>query len=136
MSAKVLKMAIKNSIQDINLDNLIEVLEATGNSMVATEIMLGIYDMPNIPLVTTSRNRKRTFKSYNKFANVVEFDYEEERSQTCFFRTKEEMENTVEYSSKMKIYVSSSEEELYPFKKQLSYTYTGSSSCNLAEWEQ
>lgn len=136
MSAKILKRAIKNSIQDIHLDNLIEVLEATGNSMVATEIMLGIYEMPNIPLVTTSRNRKRIFKSYNKFTTVVEFDYEEERSQTCFFRTKEEMENTVEYSSKLKIYVSSSEEELYPFKKSLSYTYTGSSSCNLADWEQ
>ena len=36
---------------------------------------------------------------------MVEFDYEEERSQTCFFRTKEEMENTVEYSSKIEKYI-------------------------------
>ena len=46
---KIIKIALEAKFPGIDLTNLLDVLNATGNAVVATEILLGIYEEPNIP---------------------------------------------------------------------------------------
>ena len=46
---KIIRIALEAKFPGINLENLMEVLRATGNAAIAAETLLGIYEEPNIP---------------------------------------------------------------------------------------
>jgi hypothetical protein len=65
----------------MNMDGLFEVLEKTGNTEIALELMLGTYQQPEIPKQSIVRPRygnekvTATFLSYDKWEDKVSFNY-------------------------------------------------------------
>lgn len=83
---KIIKTALLNTFKDINIDALLQVIEATGNSIVATEILLGIYEQPEIleKSKDTSSEQNRTFISYDPIKDIVTYSYNEIKSKSGY----------------------------------------------------
>lgn len=73
MTNKVIKALLEAKFGDsININGLMEIMVATGNEMLAMEILLGLYEAPVIPSPTTPHVE---FIEFNKFTNEVLFRY-------------------------------------------------------------
>lgn len=77
---KIIRVALKAqlNLNDETLNNLLLVMEATGNASVATEMILGLYEKPFINAECQETWSSRTnikFISYNPFSNQVTFSY-------------------------------------------------------------
>jgi hypothetical protein len=75
---KIVKAALTAKFTNVNIEHLIEIINATPNAVVATEIMLGVYSEPEIAHKRVDSKGSEgilTFKSYNKWENRVHYSY-------------------------------------------------------------
>lgn len=75
---KIVKAALTAKFTNVNIEHLIEIINATPNTVIATEIMLGVYSEPKIAhkrVDSKSSEGVLTFKSYNKWDNRVYYSY-------------------------------------------------------------
>ena len=129
---KIIKIALQNSFKEVNLDALLELIEASGNPTVASEVLLGCYEQPEIPTRVTTSNEVRYFVSYNKYTDRVEYTFK--RTVTAYFKTEVEMKACEEYSHRVKINLYNHEKEDYPFEKTLIHTSDVLQNCRLKDW--
>lgn len=97
---KIIRIALENKFTGINFDALLEVINATGNPLVATEMLLNVYEKPvfeiecKTPFYTTQSNTQ--FKSFDKFKDIVTYSFDERRLVTMWFRNEE---NALKYNT-------------------------------------
>lgn len=78
---KIIKAALAASYPELNLDALMFIINATPNPVIATEILLGVYEKPMISdtpknpdrLEKSKKNIK--FKKFDTFQNVIHYTY-------------------------------------------------------------
>lgn len=83
VSKEILRIALAGQLfneadstdRDIMIDNVLEVIHATPNPNVATAILLGIYEEPEVP-ATSSYELNASFDWYDKWADKVNFSYD------------------------------------------------------------
>lgn len=79
---KILRAALSCKYDEKNIDNLLRVIEATPNPVVATEILMGVYEEPVVgkyPLKKLPANQvNAVFVSYDVFTNKVTYCYNQE----------------------------------------------------------
>jgi len=73
---KVIKALLAMKFPSIDVNSLMEVVEATPNPTLATEILCGLYEAPVIPEFKKCEDGVKTFKSYDKWNNQVVYSYE------------------------------------------------------------
>lgn len=134
---KIINVALSNALNKIRVDNLLEVINATGNSRVATEILLGVYEEPIIAQTSKSSNEVRTMTRFDKFKEEVIYDYVRTSKRSNYFKTLEEADACTEYNpnGKTSLY-GDDERNTYKFSKTFDYVSKGDSYCTLREWER
>ncbi len=80
------KKLIELTFPTVNVDSLMEIIVATPNTRVATEILCGIYVEPVfIQDKLTSEGTARTFMSYDKWTEQIQYKYLQEQTVYCYF---------------------------------------------------
>jgi hypothetical protein len=75
---KIIEVALTGKFGAEAVTNLMEVILATPNPEMATEILLGVYEKPEIPNTIFENNVKKTVVSVDYWQNIVSYSYEEE----------------------------------------------------------
>ena len=77
---------IELTFPTVNVDSLMEIIVATPNATVATEILCGVYVEPVfIQDKLTSEGTARTFMSYDKWTEQIQYKYLNEVTDYCYF---------------------------------------------------
>jgi len=91
----LLKFALESKFgKNINAQEVIDVAEATGNSTVAVEKILGIYKEPDFLKEITNKTYSRdgdvcVFVSHDPFREEIKYSFLEKKSATRYFNREE-----------------------------------------------
>ena len=77
---KIINAALSTKFKGVNVETLMEVINATGNAIVATELILGAYEAPVIPALPVKgyiykEDKNTLFVSYDKFKDEITYSY-------------------------------------------------------------
>jgi hypothetical protein len=85
---KIIEELLKMKFPTVDTASLMEIIAATPNPEIATEIMCGIYVEPNVGSHKRVQNTNKllcVFISYNKWINKIEYTYQEKRTRGGYF---------------------------------------------------
>lgn len=128
---KIIRIALEAKFQNVDLTNLLEVINATGNAVVATEVLLGIYEAPQIPETAIIYNDKCTFISFNKYTNEVTYSRNALRKKTLYFESQEAADACLEYDSSIGSTYLKDDKTI---EKIFNVSVTDERTCSLATW--
>lgn len=137
---KIIKIALESKFPNINMEALLDVVNATGNPAIATEVLLGVYEQPTLLSISritdTDIKEVRTLIEYDKYTDRVSFTYVRDEFITVHFKTQEEMDNTTEYDNNLTTSLYNRNKDDYPFNKRLIRKTTDKGSCTLKAWRE
>lgn len=98
---KIITKLIAVTYPTANIDHLMEVVNATPNPELATEILCGLYQEPQIPVKVKSlplkggmsEPRELTLKSFDKWQNAVNYSYLKENTLSGYFPKETDKSN-------------------------------------------
>ena len=76
--SKIIEVALTSKFGAEAVPNLMEVIGATCNPEMATEILLGVYEKPEIPNTIFENGTKKTVVSVDYWQATITYSYEEE----------------------------------------------------------
>jgi len=87
MFSKVYKAALESKYHGVSVNDLLTVIYATPSAEIAMELMLGIYEHPELETDVISPNNvvKFTLTHYNMFERTVSYSYEENKKIHIYF---------------------------------------------------
>ncbi len=144
---KLIVFALQSKFPADTLDALVEVLEATPNAEVGAMILMGLYDLPELPLTRTTHPERAATEvigvvemtEFNKFTNRVDFKWSQSNCRTRYFATQEEADATesyddaTRYSNGRRISRPDKEED-FPFGRDYPTVENQSSWCDSQAW--
>jgi hypothetical protein len=102
--SKVYRAALESKYQGISIDDLLTVIYSTPSAEVAMELMLGIYEHPELEtdVISSNSGNRLTLTNYDMFAKTVSYSYEENKKVHIYFekgidRTLITHENYLDY---------------------------------------
>lgn len=129
---KIIKIALEAKFPGINLENLMEVLRATGNAAVAAETLLGIYEEPNIPKQSQLYKSLATFESFDKYKGLVKYSVDSFDTKILYFDSEEVANECVEYDPSIgRNYFSKKDGD---FKKEFKIPSKSYGNTTLGDW--
>lgn len=74
---KIIKALLEAKFPTLNVEDLLEVIHATANPAIATEVLCGLYESPKVEGFgkDTDSEVNRVFLSYDKYNNKVMYSY-------------------------------------------------------------
>lgn len=85
---KIIQELLKMKFPTVDINSLMEIINATPNPELATEIMCGIYTEPTVGSHTRIQHKSKgvcCMKSYDKWTNSLVYLYEEECVKAAYF---------------------------------------------------
>lgn len=84
---KITRLALSLKFNAGDIDSVMEIIMATGNEIVATEILLGVYEAPEVAVIApnTKYEANRRLVSYDKFKEEVKYSYQPVRELSAWF---------------------------------------------------
>lgn len=134
---KIMQKLLEVTYPAINTESLLEIVGATPNPEIATEILCGLYVEPTIvhKMVMSEREGVLTFMSFDKWNNRVNYSYLQKDTKSTYFPKGTKVSDvTMENFDRLKV-SSSHEEAVYlniptgTVSKRTSYT-------SLEGWEK
>ena len=134
---KIMQKLLEVTYPAINTESLLEIVGATPNPEIATEILCGLYVEPTIvhKMVMSEREGILTFTSFDKWNNRVNYSYLQKDTKSTYFPKGTKVSDvTMENFDRLKV-SSSHEEAVYlniptgTVSKRTSYT-------SLEGWEK
>lgn len=109
---KIIKALLQAKFQDVNTDALLEVISNTRNPSIATEIICGLYEEPEIPLKVKNEEIEYTFINYDKWNDKVHYSYKKKKLMQGYFPkgTKKEDITLENFKEKVEAWSSSKEQ--------------------------
>lgn len=130
---KIIAVALEAKFPGINIYAVMDVIKATPNPVVATEMLLGIYQTPVIPEESmVERNTICKYISFDKYKEQVKYKCIRTRTRTNYFATQEEMDACTEYNENLPTYNGN---EKYPFSKSFEVKEEDTSYTSLKDWQ-
>ncbi|NBP00872.1 MAG: hypothetical protein EBU90_12200 [Proteobacteria bacterium] len=85
---KIIAELLKMKFPTVDINSLMEIISATPNPEIATEIMCGIYSEPTVGSHTRVMHKDRglcIFISYDKWSNEITYSYEQQETKGAYF---------------------------------------------------
>ncbi len=85
---KIIEKLLTVTFPTVDVNSLLEVVTATPNPELATEILCGLYEeqvLPRVVQETSGDKKELTFKSYNKWDDKVHYSYIKEKTIHGYF---------------------------------------------------
>ena len=103
---KIIAKLLEVSYPGINTSVLLEIVQATPDPQIATEMLCGLYSYPeivNTRVMSTSSEGVLTFKSYDKWQDKVHYSYEKAETKSGYFpKTIQKKDVTLENFDSLK----------------------------------
>lgn len=99
---KIIEVALKAKFTGIDVNPILEIINATPNPLIATEILLGVYEQPVIPktLPDTNTEVNREVIGYDRFNNEVRYTYNRREATEVWVKKEDkESNNLPDYKS-------------------------------------
>ena len=129
----ILTVALGTIFPKENIESIMEVIGATPNPDVATEILLGIYSMPIIQSSSFKDNKECYFIKYDKWSNLVHYWYMEQNAKNIYIsKDTDKTQITEENYETFKVPYDSGNSVHHTVK--LSTKRKVESSCDLGYW--
>ena len=84
--SKIISKLLSVQFPTVDLASLMEIINATPNPELATEILCGLYEQPVIPAMTRTHNRHNgevlTLTKYDKWQDKVHYSYMREKTKS------------------------------------------------------
>lgn len=134
MLQKINRKLLEMTYPNVDLNLLEEVISATPNEKTATEILCGLYEEPNIPRVVKQGDEVRTFESYDKWNERVNYTFERKDTKSAYFpKGTKKTDVTLETFDKLKeSYKSNTDQEHFSIETGTVSTVKNYSS--LEDW--
>ena len=140
-TSKVIKALLAIKFANCDVEALCEIVNATPNPDVATEILCGLYEEPIIPeksilnmyLGNKDRNTECTFESYNKWDTRVTFRYLKIKTRSGYF-PKEIDTNIITNDNFNELVVNEKSVPTRYITIETGETYGDTSTCDLEDW--
>lgn len=131
---KIIEVALTGKFGAEEVTNLMEVIGATPNPEMATEILLGVYTQPKLEsVVMDSRGCIRTINSINYWAGNVHYCYSEEITKHIY--VDKDFDTSVITPENYKDYsVDYNKDNITSFTVRTGEFRDKTSSCSFAEW--
>lgn len=104
MFSKVYKAALESKYPTVSVDDLLTVIYATPSAEIAMELMLGIYEHPELltNVISSTSGNKLTLTHYDMFGRTVSYSFEENKRihiylEKCVIQAKITHENYLDY---------------------------------------
>jgi len=162
ISQNIIDVAISSTmkVNKNHMQQLKTLVNTSQNPTIALELMLGVFEMPNVvdkDIIIGGRNTPCKVINYNPIKEQVEFSYERLRTKLfwvnkkienpilptykqlveekyCHYEVEEELKKELNENSKKTIYVNDEYEKVYIFCEEKGSNYTD--TMNLKTWEQ
>ena len=129
---KIIRIALEAKFPGINLENLMEVLRATGNATIAAETLLNIYEKPHIPRQSQLYKSLATFESFDKYKELVKYSVNTFETKSLYFDSEEVANECVEYDPSIgRNYYSKKDGD---FKKEFQIPSKSYNTTTLKDW--
>ena len=132
----IYKLALSNAFPDKDVNSLLEVCYNTPKVEIAIEMLLGIYELPQLKeIVVNSKNgRILTMTNVDKFENRVNCSYQKNKTETFYFEKGIDVEtlNHENYLEFKQTY--SSNKELISHTITFPEMVTGYDYFSIKEW--
>jgi hypothetical protein len=146
---KIIKALLEAKFPTLNVEDLLEVINATANPTIATEVLCGLYDAPSVNDFAENTNSEinRVFVSYNKYNNKVTYAYNKRKHKTVDVLKARTEEPTFETPSLSGYYISDKAKSLNISEELFKTLYeevivfdkiekdTRTSECSLESWK-
>lgn len=107
---KIIQQLLIKTFPDVDINSLMEIVNATAKPEVATEILCGIYTAPDTESsIRTHKDRGTiTIKEYDKWRDEVKYTYQEPVTKSAYFPKGTERDSiTLENFDSLKVNYSS-----------------------------
>lgn len=135
---KVIQKLLAITFPTVDIDSLNEIVSATPNPELATEILCGLYEPPVLPKKVKENSgenpKTMTFKSYDKWRDSVDYTYIREKTIDGYFpkgtdRSTITLENIKELRQDWR-----SGQEMMNIVLKTGETVVDNSYCSLSTW--
>ena len=85
---KIIEKLLTVTFPTVEINNLLEIVSATPNPELATEILCGLYEEPKLPINVqdnSAEKKELTFSSYDKWTDRVCYSYIKEKTINGYF---------------------------------------------------
>lgn len=85
---KIIQELLKMKFPNVDTNSLMEIIFATPNPEIATEIMCGVYVEPTVGLHTRVQHKDRglcIFTSYDKWSDEIKYSYQQPETKGGYF---------------------------------------------------
>jgi hypothetical protein len=134
---KIIEKLLTVTFPTVEINNLMEIIEATPNPEIATEIICGLYQSPVLPKVvreTSGDMRELTLTSYNKWDDRVNYSFTKEKRINGYFPKGTLAEDITLDNFKEKKVEWGSEKDLVTIYIKTGELITDSSYCSSSTW--
>jgi len=134
---KIIEKLLTVTFPTVEINNLMEIIEATPNPEIATEILCGLYQSPVLPKVvreTSGDMKELTLKSYNKWDGRVNYSYTKEKQINGYFPKGTLKEDITLDNFKEKKVEWGSQKDLVTIYINTGELITDSSYCSSSTW--
>jgi hypothetical protein len=127
---------IELTFPTVNVDNIMEIIVATSNPRVATEILCGIYVEPEfVKDKLTSEGTARTFMSYDKWTEQIQYSYLNEVTDYCYFPDTVD-KNTITRNNYKSLKCGYSDNASYRYGVKTGVMETRTDWCSVRDWNR
>ena len=131
---KIIEVALIGKFGAEEVTNLMEVIGATPNPEMATEILLGIYEKPTFAdNVTDSRKKVRTLLTINEWTKDICYSYEEEITKS-FYIHKDTDTSLITDENYKEFVVDRDNDDAKWFNLNTGVFTTRKANCSFSEW--
>ena len=130
------KKLIELTFPTVNIDSIMEIIVATPNARVATEILCGIYIEPVFVKDKLSPNGvARTFMSYDKWNDQVQYSYLQEKTEHRYF-PKSVDKSTITLENFEELCCSYNGDKTYGHSISTGVMETRTDWCSVKDWDK
>lgn len=132
---KIIEVALIGKFGADAVVSLMEVIGATPNPEMATEILLGIYEKPTFcNNVLDSRKRERTLLSVDEWTRTIYYSYEEEITKSFYIHKDTDTSLITDENYKEFVIDSSNNDDAKWYNFNTGVFTTRKGDCDFAEW--
>jgi hypothetical protein len=130
------KKLIELTFPTVNVDNVMEIIVATPNPRVATEILCGIYVEPVFIQDKLSPNGvARTFAFYDKWNDQIQYSYLDEVPVYCYFPETVD-KNTITRDNYKSLECDYNVSKAYRYGVKTGVMETRTDWCSVRDWDR
>jgi len=130
------KALVQNMYPHMDITLLAEIIDATPNPEVATEILCGLYETPTVPekVFSDDKSKLYTMTFYNKWTDNVSYEYYSPKTQGCYFPVDVKKEDITE-KNYLSLRITDDKEKAYHYYVPLlSQMEKNTSTVELSRW--